>query len=120
MAKKRKTEGITSTKIVRQLPVAFEADDAMLQGHYTELTESYIQLFPFSHQIAKLEELAKPIKKTIKETLDKIEGGTTEKVDCTKTIEWAAGTVEITRDDTGEIVEKREIGEEDTQQEADL
>ena len=115
------TEGAVTTKqITRQLPCAFPEGDAMLKAHQETIEKAVREVFPIEEKIAKLVAKAKPFRDIIKDTLEKIEEGTTEEIDCTETVNWKERTVTVTRDDTGDVVETRDVTEDDGQMKAPI
>jgi uncharacterized coiled-coil DUF342 family protein len=111
MAKKQ----IVTEKVERSLPCAFDEDDLALKGCWREYLKAQQEAFPIHQKIRKLKEEAEPYEKQMKKALGEIDKGTTEKIVCTKVIDENTNAVTITRDDTGEVVEIREINDEDLQ-----
>ncbi len=111
---------ITKEAVVRQLRAPFTPEDETLRAHMAEYLAAQAEVFPIQTKIAKLEEQAEPLEKKMKTALAEIAKGTASEVECTQEINWLTGKVIVTRNDTEEIVEEREVNEDDKQTRAEL
>ena len=118
--KKEEQETITTEIIVRQIPVPFEEGDKALEGHIEEYLSAQADAFPIQKKINRLKEDLAPHEKRMKEALNEISRGTSAAVDCVKIINWESGRVIIKTMESGEVIEDREITEDEQQLRAEI
>lgn len=101
--------------IAQPLPVPFEVGDEDREEIIDRIKEARARQDEVEAEMAPLKELLKSAKDDMEKSVGELIAGRVQDVECRREIDWSANEVTITRLDTHEVVQVREVTEEDRQ-----
>lgn len=106
---------VSTEPMVKELSIPFDSDDEQVFELIKEMADNTKKIAETKQDLAAVKDELKGFEEAYSAAAAKLAAGKVREVDCTKTIDWDANTVVITRDDTGEVIQEREIEEDDKQ-----